>query len=323
MKETKKLYDSISNIDDRFIEEAQAEELRKAPVWRKWTALAACLCIVAVSVVTVIHPWETGGTPVPNPNGVIERDPEPNRFPSTNIVPVQPDDDDQPGAEPLEPPAEPIITINWDGVLVNESEGQSPDAPLLYYDPEIYLSESWEEEDVVAYYGWNLMPTYVPEGLTEDGQGDSTEIWREKATGEIVRDQAGRDFWTDFWEDESPIFDGELYIPTGFLIRASKLGILRCGILPVDEARTTDFGGVSVTISHCSMKLGPFDPTQKAPDGLSNMPAGYYDIYTASFTLNGVEYEIEARRLELEEVIKIVASIINVPYSEDFTVGNS
>ena len=71
------------------------------------------------------------------------------------------------------------------------------------------------------------------------------------------------------------------------------------------------------------MKHGPFDPTQKAPDGLSNMPAGYYDIYTASFTLDGVEYEVSAQRLELEEVIKITASIINMPYSEDFVVGST
>ena len=43
------------------------------------------------------------------------------------------------------------------------------------------------------------------------------------------------------------------------------------------------------------MKHGPFDPTKKAADGLSNMPAGYYDIYTASFTLDGVEYEVLAQ----------------------------
>ena len=70
------------------------------------------------------------------------------------------------------------------------------------------------------------------------------------------------------------------------------------------------------------MMHGPFDPAQKAPDGLSNMPAGYYDLYTASFTLDGVEYEIMAQRLELEEVIQITASVINRPYREDFVVGN-
>lgn len=89
MKETKKLYDSISNIDDQFIEEAQEEKIKKAPVWGKWAGLAACLCIVVIGAAMVFHPWKTGGTPVPNPDpdGTIEREPEPGEYPSTNIVP--------------------------------------------------------------------------------------------------------------------------------------------------------------------------------------------------------------------------------------------
>ncbi len=86
MKETKKLYNSISNIDNRFIEEAQAEKIIKAPVWRKWTAMAACLCLMAVGVLIIVRPWEMGGTFVPNPNSTVEREPEPNEYPSTNIV---------------------------------------------------------------------------------------------------------------------------------------------------------------------------------------------------------------------------------------------
>ena len=150
----------------------------------------------------------------------------------------------------------------------------------------------------------------------------SGRIVQEKATGNVVEDQAGRSFWVDFGEDGRPKSNDDIEIPKGFTIRASRLRILHCCLLPVDGERTTDFGGVPVTLSHCSMKHGPFDPTKKAPDGLSNMPAGYYDIYTATFTLDGVEYEVSAQRLELEEVIKIVASIIN-PYSENFVVGRS
>ena len=117
--------------------------------------------------------------------------------------------------------------------------------------------------------------------------------------------------------------DADIVIPTGFTVIASKLGILHCAILPVDEIKSTDFSGVPVTLSHCSLPHGPFDPTQKAPNGLYNMPAGYYDIYEASFTLEGVEYEINAQRLELEELIKIVASVINILTGENVTVGNN
>lgn len=124
----------------------------------------------------------------------------------------------------------------------------------------------------------------------------------------------GRGFWAGFWEDGSPKSDDNIVIPRGFTITVSKLGIIHCGLLLADEERTTDFGGVPVTLSHTALSYG---------DGISNVPAGYYDIYAASFTLDGVEYEIEAQRLELEEVIKIAASIINTPYSGDFVVGKN
>lgn len=221
--------------------------------------------------------------------------------------------------DPLQPPTPQKVTIQWDFVAVNESESLGMDAALRYYDPNLYDQEAWGEEEVISYYGWNLAPAYIPEGLTGGGQGVSAGIYREKATGDLVQEQAGRGFWADFWEDGSPKSDDDLYIPRGFTIRASKKGILHCGLLLTDDERVTDFDTVPVTLSHCSMKHGPFDPTQKAPDGLSNMPAGYYDIYTASFELDGVQYEVEAQRLELEEVIKLVASIVK-PY-EDIIVG--
>lgn len=124
---------------------------------------------------------------------------------------------------------------------MNELEGLSLDGARLYRDPEFYDMENLGEEEVLAYYGWDLAPAYISEGLTDGGNAPGGCLYREKAT-------AAR--WS----------------------------------------RTRR--------------------------------AGYYDIYVASFTLDGVEYEVEAQRLELEEVIKIVASIINIPYSRNFTVGN-
>lgn len=87
MKEMKKLYDSISNIDNQFIEEAQAKEIKKTPVWRKWAVMAACLVLVAVGVFTAVHPWEMDSTSTPNSSDMIEREPEPIEYLPTNIVP--------------------------------------------------------------------------------------------------------------------------------------------------------------------------------------------------------------------------------------------
>lgn len=47
-----KLYNSITNISDDIIEEAQTEKSKKrAPAWLKWGALAACLCIAVLGTV--------------------------------------------------------------------------------------------------------------------------------------------------------------------------------------------------------------------------------------------------------------------------------
>ena len=44
------LYETLGNMDGRFINEAETVHLKKRrPVWMKWVAAAACLCIVIVS----------------------------------------------------------------------------------------------------------------------------------------------------------------------------------------------------------------------------------------------------------------------------------
>ena len=300
---------ALGKVNDKYIMEAITYERKKKSGWLKWGAIAACFGLI-LTVASTTLPGILGG------QNQVELPPDPG------LVPGVSDNEHQDNDEPLQPPRKREITIDWDNVAVNESAGLAPDYSRLYPDPALYNEEILDMQGIKAYYGWELAPAHIPDDLTGGGKAVSGRIVREKATGNVVEDQAGRSFWVDFGEDGSPRSNDDIVIPKGFTITVSKLGIIHCGLLPVDEERTTDFGGVPVTLSHCSMKHGPFDPTKKAPDGLSNMPAGYYDIYTASFTLDGVEYEISAQRLELEEVIKIVASIID-PYSENFVVGCS
>lgn len=296
------LYNAFRAVDDDILERSEIAACgRKKNGWLKWGAMAACFgLIITVAMATLPSLLKA-------PGGVM---PPPNPGPGSVIG----DNDNQTSNEPLQPPDEREITINWDNVAVNESAGLAQNAVPLYRDPAVYNEEILETEGVRAYYGWELAPAYIPDDLTGGGKAVSGRVVREKATGNVVEDQAGRSFWVDFGEDGSPKSNDDIVIPRGFTIRASRLRILHCCLLPVDEERTTDFGGVPVTLRHCSLPYG---------DGASKTPAGCYDIYTAAFTLNGVEYEIEAQRLELEELIKITASIINMPYSEDFVVGNT
>ena len=307
---------ALGKVNDKYIMEAITYERKKKSDRLKWGAMSACFgLMLTAAMVTLPGVLKEPDSVVPSPAPVSDPDPEPEPVVS---------DDDEPYVTDLPQPNDnqQNIIINWDSVVVNESTGTLDAAPL-YRDPDLYVEETWEEEEIVAYYGWDLAPDYIPEGLSDGFRIVASGIWRERATGEIVAERASRGFWPDFWEDGSPKSDDDIIIPTGFTVIASKLDILHCVILPVDEIKTTDFGGVPVTLSHCSLPYGPFDPTQKDPSGLYNMPAGYYDVYVASFTLDGVEYEIRAQRLELEELIKIVASVINVPSGENFTVGNN
>ena len=60
MKEKReKLYDSLTNVREDFVEEAQAAPSAKRHAWVRWCALAACLCLLVVGTV-VWKPWSPG-----------------------------------------------------------------------------------------------------------------------------------------------------------------------------------------------------------------------------------------------------------------------
>lgn len=54
-----KLYDSLTNVREDFVEEAQAAPSAKRHAWVRWCALAACLCLLVVGTV-VWKPWSPG-----------------------------------------------------------------------------------------------------------------------------------------------------------------------------------------------------------------------------------------------------------------------
>lgn len=284
------LLQAMGRIDPKLIADAAPDvsqkkdtityERKKKNGWLKWGAMAACFGLI-LTVAMMALPGILKG-----PESVM---PPPILDPG----PVVSNDDEPTGTDPIQPSDAQTIIINWDNVAVNEIADMIS-ATSRPYDPNLYGEETWGEEEIVAYYGWDLAPDYIPEGLSDGGRAVTANgIWRERATGEIVADQVSRGFLSDSWEAGS-------VSPSRITVTASKLGILHCYIRPDGESKTTDFGGVPVTLNHYYE---------------------YYDIYVASFTLDGVEYEIQTQRLELEELIKIVASVINVPSSGSFTVG--
>ena len=54
-EETSKLYNSITNVNNQFIEEAQAKTKKKNNDWLKLGAMAACLCLAVVGAVVLLQ----------------------------------------------------------------------------------------------------------------------------------------------------------------------------------------------------------------------------------------------------------------------------
>lgn len=100
MNETKRerLFEGITGIRDNLIEEAAATPAKRRP-WRRWTAAAACVCLVLAGAVTVlrsstqnelVHDAQDGNRTLPAPQvvagagaGSTESDykaPEPGEF---------------------------------------------------------------------------------------------------------------------------------------------------------------------------------------------------------------------------------------------------
>ena len=84
-----RVVDSLGRIDDDMIQSVEAlRQKRKRPEWKKWGAMAACLCLIVAStyVIPRITDPSPGYVPAPNPDGTIQRVEPPDVYPSHPIL---------------------------------------------------------------------------------------------------------------------------------------------------------------------------------------------------------------------------------------------
>lgn len=288
---TKKFSEAISEVDDKYYEEAANYHCKKHG-WVKWSAMAACLTVVLFTALFVLPNYfhQQGTTPPDNPNGVIVDNPTDTTDDTT--------------------PATSEIHLSMDNISFNEVEALM-DAALLWRDPELYDRIWWDRNAVIGYYGKDLTPVYVPDGLTAANGNGTARVVADKS-GNIVEDTVWLGFYHDYNENGNPKLTEGVTARKGFSITVSKIGLLNdcLYILPENEVKTSDINGTAVTFGYRSMPYGPYDPD-------THEPSGYYDIYVAEFEHDGIEYEIVAEQTEAEEVVKVVSSII---YGEEVIV---
>lgn len=283
------LLDQMELIDPAYVQEADEQPVRKRSVWLDWGGMAACLCLVAAVVFAFTGPGresdpcvfasEPGASQAPSPAVTAE-----------TVASAQPD----------------TLRISLDSIAVNEMAGAPVDACRIAYDPALYdVDVPWDQEDVSEYYGRTLAPSYVPEGLTPTNPDGCTRVVIRKADGAVVWDTVAFGYYQVFgtWADGTPRLIDENAVFHGFSVAVSRVGLTGCCVYRYDEVKQSDIAGVPVTIGYCAMSHGPYDPD-------THTPAGYYDLYVAEFTLDGIQFQVTADEMALDEVVKAVASII-------------
>lgn len=60
MKEHR-LLKALGHVDKEYVEEASFDQQSKKPSWLKWSIIAACLCLVAITAMNVLPQTEDEG----------------------------------------------------------------------------------------------------------------------------------------------------------------------------------------------------------------------------------------------------------------------
>lgn len=292
--------EAMNHINDKYYEEALSYvgKQKNANHWVRWAACAACFVLAAIAASSVLPNHLKPKHSVPDqPNGITALDPyeDAAENPNGDITSVF---DIGPG--------KPKISVRMDQIALNEISAFA-DGARLYYDPELYDTAVWDQESAEDYYGKSLIPAYIPEDLTALGLGG---LKITDKGGAVKEDTVYQDYYLihGCHEDGSPMrIDPEngVFAARSISICTSKIGLLRdcCYLLPENEVKTSDIGGITVTFGYRSMPHGPYDPE-------THEPSGYYDLYVADFVLDGIEYDIVSEQLSLEELVKVTASII-------------
>lgn len=283
----------MSYIDERFIDEAETETIRKETSsvrWMRYGVLAACFVIMIILVASVL----------------------PNIISMPNTMPLDSNIADNGNNAEKNTVSGSEIHFNMHNIFLNEIDtSYDIGAARQWYDPELYDEIIWDEDEIFAYYGTDLNPSYIPEGLFPADWNGTARVFAEK-NGKIVEDMVWVSYYHAYYEDGSPMLTEDVAAIRGFAIKASKIGLINecLYILPENEVKTSDIGGIEVTFGYRLMPYGPYDPD-------THEPSGYYDLYVAEFTQDGIEYYIVTEQIEIEELVKVVSSII---YGEIVTI---
>ena len=169
------------------------------------------------------------------------------------------------------------IVISMRSIHINEVEGMTP----ADYDRnvELYDEVTWNADDILTYYGKDLTPAYIPAGLAVGEENDTTNVWVGIA-GTAAEGTVGMDTVTLTFQDDTGI--------ERLSVSVSSVGFPD-DIYVLDNAQESTISDVSVIFSHVSTAD---------------------ELYFAEFAYDGLQYRIRAVQLPLEELVRVVSSVV-------------
>lgn len=159
-------------------------------------------------------------------------------------------------------------------------------------------------EDINKYLGISIENISVVGGLKACDYNTENRFFGIDSTGDIVGDRIVNQFYTDYYDDNSPKLINETAVPRGYDISYSKINFLNKHIF---EGQNTY---IKSKINNCDVMIGHSNLEYGAYDEITHKASGVYDWYIAQFVYENVYYEISSKCLSEEEVIKIIKSVI-------------
>ena len=273
------LFEVLNDLDDAHIAQVEAVPVRKHH-WKIWVGLAACAAAVLAMCLTL---------------PALRTDPAPSAH-----------QDPAPAATQTPSAAQTPDAIHLDmgDIHINELSELTAAAPL-WYDPELYDQVWWDQEDLLSYFGRNLTPAYLPEGISPAPWNDQAQVVVDKDSAALVQDRVVLHFYHAYGQQGNPQLTEDVPARKGFSLSASRLGFIGdcLYVRPEDEAQVSCIGETEVIFGYRSMPYGPYDPD-------THSPAGYYNLCVAEFTSGGIRYQIVMEQMAPEELVKVTASLL-------------
>ena len=163
----KKLLEAVGEVNDSYVEEAAGyRKSRKAPLWLRWGAVAACLCVAAVSGAVLLRGNE-GLTPDPAPVEV-----------TNPIIAVETVEEME---EYLDFPV-PVLDKETAALSVLVVQGYPVMGQVEYADGSLYRVQ-YGSEDVSGIYGGETVETRDMAGVQVECrtfEGSSYAVWTDE-----------------------------------------------------------------------------------------------------------------------------------------------